>query len=322
MSDGAHPSCPARARSRRGSRRRPRAGRRSDRPGLTRVGCRAAAGRDRPARRHPGGARPGAGRGPRRGRRVPGAGGGERRHDRDGDRPGPDRLHAARRGLGPQGRAAVAGAVRRVHAAARGERDHRALQHPGRAGRRRHHRAAPRHRQRRRQADDDAHLAVRLALQPVPVLQRPARRPPAPGLVDHRVPVRPERHDAAAGDHDAVPAEPLLRRGAPAARPDLPRRRHRAAHGTDGHRGVVHRRRPARLRAGRVAARRAARRQRARVRRRPARPARRRARVREGDRAREGQAAQGVRAAGRLPGQPAHHRGRRDDRRAPATGTR
>ena len=51
----------------------------------------------------------------------------------------------------------------------RGQRDHRALQHPRRADRRRHHRAARRHGQRRRHADDDAHLAVLLALQPVPV---------------------------------------------------------------------------------------------------------------------------------------------------------
>ena len=105
----------------------------------------------------------------------------------------PPRRPAARRS------SSTPGPVRRVHAAAAGERDHRALQHPGRAGGRRHHRAARRDGQRQARRDDDAHLAVRVALQPVPVHQRPERRPAAPGLVDHRVRVRAGGHDADAG---------------------------------------------------------------------------------------------------------------------------
>ena len=70
----------------------------------------------------------------------------------------------------------------------------------------------------------DADVAVRVALQPVPVHQRPERRPAAPRLVDHRVRAacraattppptitKPFRPDA------------LLRRAAPAARPDATR---------------------------------------------------------------------------------------------------
>ena len=53
--------------------------------------------------------------------------------ERHGHRPGPHRLHAARRGVGPHGGQADARAVRRVHAAEGGQRDHRALQHPRRA---------------------------------------------------------------------------------------------------------------------------------------------------------------------------------------------
>ena len=51
-------------------------------------------------------------------------------------------------------------------------------------------------------SDDDAHLAVRVAVQPVPVLQRPERRPAAPRLVDHRV-------------RAACPAPPRRRRRSP-----------------------------------------------------------------------------------------------------------
>ena len=75
------------------------------------------------------------------------------------------------------------------------------------------------------QPHDDADLAVRVALQPVSVQQRPERRPAAPGLVDHRVRLRAGRDHPGAGDHHAVPAEPLLRRAAAAAGQDLPGRR-------------------------------------------------------------------------------------------------
>ena len=76
--------------------------------------------------------------------------------------------------------------------------------------------------------DDDADLPVRLAVQPVSVLQRPERRPAAPGPVHHRVRVRPEGHRAGPDDHQAVPPQPLLRRAAAAARPDA------AGRGTSG----------------------------------------------------------------------------------------
>ena len=45
--------------------------------------------------------------------------------------PGRDGLHDRGRGVGPQGGAAAARAVRRVHPARRRQRDHGALQHPG-----------------------------------------------------------------------------------------------------------------------------------------------------------------------------------------------
>ena len=150
---------------------------------------------------HPRRPRPVARRGPRGRPRVRRAGGGERGDERHRHRPRHRGLHAAGRGVRPVGGQPDARAVRRVHAAERGQRDHRALQHPRRAGRRRDHRAARRHGQRRPPPDHDAHVAVRLALQPVPVLQRPERRPAAPGLVDHRVHLRPGRDDARAGDH-------------------------------------------------------------------------------------------------------------------------
>ena len=104
----------------------------------------------------------------------------------------------------------------------------------------------------------DADLAVRLALQPVPVLQRPERRPAAPGLVDHRVRLRAGRHHAGADDHDAVPADALLRRAAAAARPDLPGRRQGPADRAGRQQRRLDRHRPARLRARRAAARRPA----------------------------------------------------------------
>ena len=93
-------------------------------------------------------------------------------------------LHAGGRGFRAVGGQPGARAVRRVHAAGRGQRDQCALQHPRRAHRRRDHRAARCHGERRPPPDHDAHVAVRLALQRVPVLQRPERRSAAPGLVD------------------------------------------------------------------------------------------------------------------------------------------
>ena len=67
-------------------------------------------------------------------------------------------------------------------------------------------------------------------------------------------------------------------------------------------------------RAGRRPARQPDRGQRAALRRRPDRPPRLGRRVRQGDRLRQEGPPQGVRPAGHLPGQPAHHRRRRDDR--------
>ena len=137
-----------------------------------------------------------AGRG--RSRRLPRAGGRERRHQRHGHRPRPDRVHAAGRGVRPEGGAADAGPVRRVHAAQR-----RPTRSPcGTASPTRPTAAASPRRSTSRvngkaSQDHDADLAVRLALQPVPVHQRPQRRPAAPGLVDHRVRVRAGSHDAA-----------------------------------------------------------------------------------------------------------------------------
>ena len=91
------------------------------------------------------------------------------------------------------------------------------------------------------------------------------------------------------------------RRQGPADRPGRRRRR------IDGHR-------PARLAARRPAAGRPGRGERAAVRRRPDRPARLGRRLRQGDRVRPADAPQGLRAAGHLPGEPAHHRRQRDDR--------
>ena len=137
-------------------------------------------------------------------------------------------------------------------------------------------------------SDDDAHLAVRVAVQPVPVLQRPERRPAAPRLVDHRVlaacptqttptPVFPTPFRP---NHFYDEQRLLLgrtyrgRRQDPADRAGRQRRRH-------------HRHRPARLAAGRAAEARPARRERAAVRRRPDRPARLGRRDRQGHRVRQ-----------------------------------
>ncbi len=99
-------------------------------------------------------------------------------------------------------------AVRRIHPDRARERVDPALQHSGRAGRRRDPGTARRDRERQAQADDDADVGVRLAVRHVSVLQRPERRPD-PRVVEAR----------AGPGRQAVPAEPLLRRAAAAARP-------------------------------------------------------------------------------------------------------
>ena len=126
----------------------------------------------------------------------------------------------------------------------------------------------------------------------------------------------PAADHAGADDHHAVPAEPLLRRAAPAARPDVPGRRH----------GPADRRRPAaaprgpsstcstRELVGAAARRRSS----------PptcwlfgADPTGRRDSAGAFDKAiafAKQHAPQGLRPAGHLPGEPAHHRRRRDDR--------
>ena len=109
-------------------------------------------------------------------------------HQRHGHRPGPRGLHAARRGVGPLGGPAAAPASTSSSPCRR-----RPTRSPcATASRtRRPAAASPRRSTSRSTAatarTHDADLAVRLALQPVPVLQRPERRPAAPRLVDHRV---------------------------------------------------------------------------------------------------------------------------------------
>ena len=119
--------------------------------------------------------------------------------------------------------------------------------------RRRNHRAARRHGGRQAPPDHDAHVAVRLAVQPVSVLQRPERRRAAPGLVDHRVRVRAGVHRRRRPSREAVPAHALLRRAAPAARQDLQGGRQGPPHGARRAARRVDRHRPARLRARRPA---------------------------------------------------------------------
>ncbi len=89
---------------------------------------------------------------------------------------------------------------------------------------------------------------VRVAVQPVPVHERPERRPAAPRLVDHRVRVRARRGLRGA---EAVPPDALLRRAADAPRRDVRGRLRRPPHRTAGHGCRVDRDRPARLRARR-----------------------------------------------------------------------
>ena len=109
-----------------------------------------------------------------------------------------------------------------------------------------------RHGQRRAPAHHDADLAVRVALQPVPVLQRPA----TPGLLHPdwwitECACVPAATTPTPTHHQAVPAQPLLRRAAAAARPHLPGRRQGPAHRAGRQRRRLDRHRPARLRAGR-----------------------------------------------------------------------
>ena len=120
----------------------------------------------------------------------------------------------------------TAGPVRRVHAAGRGQRDHRPLQHSRRAARWRHHRAARRHGQRQAPQDHDADVAstpgcttsTRSPTTPTPTCCTPTGGSPSARCV-------PADTTPHADDHQAVPPDALLRRAAPAARQDLPGRR-------------------------------------------------------------------------------------------------
>lgn len=293
---------------RRADGRRPGAGRPRRSPhGLRRGGPTGPARNAGDAR----GARSRAGRGAWRRRPLRRAGGGERGDERHGHRAGPHPVHAARRGVRAEGGEAETRRARRVHAATLRQRDHRALQHPGRAGRRRDHRPAGRRRERREALHDDADLAVLLALQPVPVHQRPRRRSPAARLVDHRVRLRARRDDPGAGHRQAVPAEPLLRRGAAPARQDVPRGRHGPAHRTGRQPGRVDRHRRTRLRTRTAAEDRPPGGQRPGVRGRSDRPPRLRGRPRQGHRLRQARPPEGLHPAGHLPRGPAHPRRRR-----------
>ena len=171
-----------------------------------------------------------------------------------------------------------------------------------------------RHGQRRRPPDHDPHLAVRLALQPVPVLQRPECRPAVPRPVDNRMQLRSRPDDAGAGVPDAVPAEPLLRRGTPAAAPHLPGRREDPAGRSPRQRRRDDDHRPDGQPVRTAAEDRRARGERGPVRRRSDRTARLRRRVRPGDRVRPPHRPAGLHPAGPVPGGPAHHRRQRDDR--------
>ena len=145
----------------------------------------------------------------------------------DGEKIGPSReaYTLARRGFrAHRSTAHCAGQYVEFTLSRPGERVDPAVQHSRRASGWRDHGAARRHGQRQAQADDDADVGVRLAVRHVSVLQRPERRP-EPRLVEAR---------AGPGDQ-AVPAEPLLRRAATAARQDLPGRRQGPLPGPGGH---------------------------------------------------------------------------------------
>ena len=221
---------------------------------------------------------------------------------------------------GRDARAARPRRARRVHPHPRRQRDHRALQHPGRSPGRRDPVAARGDRRRQARAGDDLDVGVRVAVRRLSVLERPEQRLAASGLVASA--------DGEPGE--AAPAEPLLRRAAAAAAQDLPRRRQAAAVGSRGRARGLDGHRPARLRARAEAEEQAAARDpRDAVRRRPERAARLVARLRRRDR---------LRQAARQVGPPARRRrldpaGARSRSRgtsssttspssAPATGTR
>ena len=127
---------------------------------------------------------------------------------------------------------------------------------------------------------------------------------PIPGLVEAR----------AGSGRQAVPAEPLLRRAAAAARPDVQGRRPGPVRRTAEHSRRLVRAGRGRLRTGRRAA--GATREvacRCSVRCRPHRPTRRGAGDRADDRGGQADRLVGVHPAGHLPGQPAHRR-RQGDR--------
>ncbi len=283
------------------------------RPGLRPARHGAGAGR----RGHPCRARPGPGRRAGRHGRLRRAGGGERADHRHRHRPGPHRLHAARGGVRPEGgpaRRRASTSSSRCRAAANAITVRYSIPDAPNGGgitapldvtvngkdRRTH----------------DADVAVLLALQPVPVHQRPERRPAAPRLVDHRVRVRARRHHAGAGDQQAVPARrtsttssgccsagptgPATRCGSP-SRPAAVRRGRSSTCSTPSSSAAPH----VELRRGQRA--------RSSAPTRPAGATRPAALDRAIAFAKRG-APQGLPPAGHLPGEPAHRRRRRDDR--------
>ena len=253
---------------------------------------------------------------PRRRRRVQRAGGRERGHQRSRSWPGPHRLHAAP----PRPPAAAPCRWRRASTSSS-----RCRRRPTRS------RCATASRTPPSGGGITAPLAVTVnggakrtmtltsqyswLYNQYPFTNDPKAGPAAPGLVDHRVLLRAVGDDPDAGDHHAVPPDPLLRRAAAAARQDLPGRRHRPAH--RARRAV---RQPSTVidlldsRAGRPAARATASRRTCCCSAPTRSAAGLRRRVRQGDRLRQDAPPQGLRPAGRLPGEPPHHRRRRDDR--------
>ena len=155
---------------------------------------------------------------PRGDRRLRRAGGGERRHHRQVIGPGRDAYTLPAEASGREAVSLQPGPVCRIPLAQGGQRDHRSVLDSGCAERRWHHLAVDGHRHRHA-PEHDADVAVRLAVQPLPVLQRPECRCAAPGLVDHRMLLRPGLDQSAVSGEHSVPAQPLLRRTTAAAGP-------------------------------------------------------------------------------------------------------
>jgi len=162
-----------------------------------------------------------SGRNPRRPRPVPRrwargccrfhrAGGGERCDERHGHRAGPGGLHASGGSFRPSSGETDARAVRRIHPAERGQCHHREVQHSGRSQRWWDYGAVGGQDQRSAPPNTDALVPVRMAVQPVSVLERPGRRSAAPGLVDHRVQLCTSGDVAGPDCRDAVSAESFL----------------------------------------------------------------------------------------------------------------